>query len=81
MTQIKETAASVALAADEIAQGNTELSSRTEEQAAALQETAASMEQLTATVKSQHRRCTADRRVRPRDRADGGWRQGKGATT
>ncbi|QZE31429.1 methyl-accepting chemotaxis protein [Pantoea ananatis] len=52
VTQIKETAASVALAADEIAQGNTELSSRTEEQAAALQETAASMEQLTATVKS-----------------------------
>ena len=52
VTQIKDTAASVALAADEIAQGNTELSSRTEEQAAALQETAASMEQLTATVKS-----------------------------
>ncbi|CRH37292.1 Methyl-accepting chemotaxis citrate transducer Tcp [Pantoea ananatis] len=52
VSQIKETAASVALAADEIAQGNTELSSRTEQQAAALQETAASMEQLTATVKS-----------------------------
>ncbi|WP_210478268.1 methyl-accepting chemotaxis protein [Pantoea ananatis] len=52
VTQIKDTSASVALAADEIAQGNTELSSRTEQQAAALQETAASMEQLTATVKS-----------------------------
>ncbi|MCE0491877.1 methyl-accepting chemotaxis protein [Pantoea sp. Mb-10] len=49
---IKESAASVAMASDEIAEGNTELSSRTEEQAAALQETAASMEQLTATVKS-----------------------------
>ncbi|WP_210454472.1 methyl-accepting chemotaxis protein [Pantoea ananatis] len=52
VSQIKDSSASVALAADEIARGNTELSSRTEEQAAALQETAASMEQLTATVKS-----------------------------
>ncbi|KKB02644.1 methyl-accepting chemotaxis protein [Pantoea anthophila] len=52
VTQIKDSSASVALAADEISQGNTELSSRTEQQAAALQETAASMEQLTATVKS-----------------------------
>ena len=50
--QIKDASASVALAADEISQGNTELSSRTEQQAAALQETAASMEQITATVKS-----------------------------
>ncbi|WP_210525898.1 methyl-accepting chemotaxis protein [Pantoea ananatis] len=52
VSQIKESSASVALAADEISQGNTELSSRTEQQAAALQETAASMEQLSATVKS-----------------------------
>ncbi len=52
ISQIKDSAGSVALAADEISQGNTELSSRTEQQAAALQETAASMEQLTATVKS-----------------------------
>ncbi len=52
VVEIKDSSANVALAADEIAQGNTELSSRTEEQAAALQETAASMEQLTATVKS-----------------------------
>ncbi|MBK5017182.1 methyl-accepting chemotaxis protein [Pantoea sp. S62] len=52
VSQIKDSSASVALAADEISQGNTELSSRTEQQAAALQETAASMEQLTATVKS-----------------------------
>ncbi|WP_312670614.1 methyl-accepting chemotaxis protein [Pseudescherichia sp.] len=52
VSQIKDSAESVALASDEIAQGNTELSSRTEQQAAALQETAASMEQLTATVKS-----------------------------
>ncbi|MEW5289504.1 methyl-accepting chemotaxis protein [Erwinia papayae] len=52
VVQIKDTSSNVALAADEIAQGNTELSSRTEQQAAALQETAASMEQLTATVKS-----------------------------
>lgn len=52
VSQIKDSSTSVALAADEISQGNTELSSRTEQQAAALQETAASMEQLTATVKS-----------------------------
>lgn len=52
VSEIKTTAVSVALAVDEISQGNTELSSRTEQQAAALQETAASMEQLTATVKS-----------------------------
>ncbi|MEW5289852.1 methyl-accepting chemotaxis protein [Erwinia papayae] len=52
VAQIKDTAASVALAADEIARGNTELSSRTEQQAAALQETAVSMEQLTATVRN-----------------------------
>lgn len=52
VSQIKDSSVSVALAADEISQGNTELSSRTEQQAAALQETAASMEQLTATVKS-----------------------------
>lgn len=52
VSEIKDSSANVALAADEISQGNTELSSRTEEQAAALQETAASMEQLTATVKS-----------------------------
>ena len=52
VSDIKDSAASVALATDEISQGNVELSSRTEQQAAALQETAASMEQLTATVKS-----------------------------
>lgn len=52
VSKIKASSASVAMAADEISQGNTELSSRTEQQAAALQQTAASMEQLTATVKS-----------------------------
>lgn len=52
VSQIKNSSASVALAADDISVGNTELSSRTEQQAAALQQTAASMDQLTATVKS-----------------------------
>ncbi|WP_075181775.1 methyl-accepting chemotaxis protein [Pantoea sp. 1.19] len=52
VSEIKTAAAGVGNAADEIAQGNVELSSRTEEQAAALQQTASSMEQLTATVKS-----------------------------
>lgn len=41
----------IALGAEAIAEGNTDLSSRTDEQAAALQETAASMEQLASTVK------------------------------
>ncbi|MEJ5174584.1 methyl-accepting chemotaxis protein [Erwinia sp. MYb416] len=52
VSNIKDSSASVALAADEISQGNAELSSRTEQQAAALQETSANMEQLTLTVKS-----------------------------
>ncbi len=48
---IKSSSDSIALAAGEIAQGNTDLSQRTEEQAASLEETASSMEQLTATVR------------------------------
>lgn len=52
VSHIKDSSTSVAMAADEISQGNTELSSRTEQQAAALQQTAASIEQLTTTVKS-----------------------------
>lgn len=48
---IKRSSESIALAAGEIAQGNTDLSQRTEEQAASLEETASSMEQLTATVR------------------------------
>ena len=49
--QIKESTDSINVAAKEIAQGNSDLSSRTEEQAASLEETAASMEELTSTVK------------------------------
>ncbi|UVS99896.1 methyl-accepting chemotaxis protein [Burkholderia glumae] len=41
----------IAVSAEQLAAGNTDLSQRTEEQAASLEETAASMEQLTATVK------------------------------
>lgn len=48
---IKRSSESIALAAGEIAQGNTDLSQRTEEQAASLEETASSMQQLTATVR------------------------------
>ncbi|MYM33130.1 PAS domain-containing protein [Duganella sp. FT50W] len=40
----------IALATDEIADGNMDLSGRTESQASSLQQTASSMEQLTATV-------------------------------
>ncbi|MGF6603568.1 methyl-accepting chemotaxis protein [Paraburkholderia sp. GAS448] len=48
---IQTSSDSIAIAAGEIAAGNTDLSSRTEQQAASLQETAASMEELTATVR------------------------------
>ncbi len=41
----------IATATQQIAMGNTDLSSRTEEQASALEQTAASMEELTSTVK------------------------------
>ena len=51
MRTIKTGASEVNKAADQIAQGNTNLSQRTEEQAASLEETASSMEQMTATVK------------------------------
>jgi len=49
--RIQTSAASINLAAGEIASGNTDLSRRTEQQAANLEETAASMEELTSTVK------------------------------
>ena len=47
---IRHSAHSIQLAAQEIASGNEDLSRRTEQQAANLEETAASMEELTATV-------------------------------
>jgi methyl-accepting chemotaxis protein-1 (serine sensor receptor) len=47
---VRRNADSVATAAEQIAQGNIDLSSRTEEQASALQQTSALMEQLNATV-------------------------------
>jgi methyl-accepting chemotaxis protein len=42
---------SIAIASNEIAAGNLDLSARTEQQASSLEETAASMEELTATVR------------------------------
>ncbi|EJE50871.1 methyl-accepting chemotaxis protein [Acidovorax sp. CF316] len=48
---VHQSSESVASAAGQIAQGNTELSLRTEEQASALEETAASMEQLNSAVR------------------------------
>ncbi|PXW22943.1 methyl-accepting chemotaxis protein [Paraburkholderia caballeronis] len=47
---IKTSSETISVAASEIAQGNTDLSSRTEEQAASLEQTASSMEELTGTV-------------------------------
>ncbi len=49
--EVSETSQTLATAAREIAQGNTDLSQRTEEQAASLEETSASMEELTSTVR------------------------------
>jgi methyl-accepting chemotaxis protein-1 (serine sensor receptor) len=48
---VRDGAAAMAGATDEIATGNLDLSRRTEQQAASLEETASSLEQLTATVK------------------------------
>ncbi|QLI83159.1 PAS domain-containing protein [Chitinibacter fontanus] len=48
---IQDAAGAINIAAQEIAAGNSNLSSRTEQQAASLEETASSMEELTSTVK------------------------------
>jgi methyl-accepting chemotaxis protein len=50
MAAIQQMANEVNVAADELSQGNINLSQRTEQQAASLQQTAASMEQMTSTV-------------------------------
>jgi methyl-accepting chemotaxis protein len=51
ITAVRESAEQVALASNEIASGNSDLSARTETQASGLQQTASSMEQLTSTVR------------------------------
>ena len=51
IAQVKNSAGLITAAAQEIAQGNTDLSQRTTEQASNLEETASSMEELTSTVK------------------------------
>jgi methyl-accepting chemotaxis protein len=51
VSSVKLTAGEVHRAAEEISQGNADLSQRTEEQVASLQRTAASMEQMSRTVK------------------------------
>ena len=48
---VRNSTDSIAIAAQEIAAGNSDLSQRTEEQASNLEETASSMEELTSTVK------------------------------
>ena len=49
--QVRGGAEAIAVASNEIAQGNLDLSARTERQAGALEETASSMEELTSTVR------------------------------
>ena len=50
VSKMREAATSITTSANEIAQGNLDLSKRTEQQASALEETAASMEEMMATV-------------------------------
>ncbi|SFC02793.1 methyl-accepting chemotaxis protein [Massilia yuzhufengensis] len=50
VAQVRGGAETIAVASDEIARGNLDLSSRTEQQAGAIEETASSMEEITATV-------------------------------
>ena len=49
---LRDNADGILAVSDEIARGNTNLSSRTEQQASGLQQTAASMEELTSTVRN-----------------------------
>jgi methyl-accepting chemotaxis protein len=60
--QIKRASDNVACGANEIANGNADLSARTENQAASLQETASSMEQMTAMVRqtAEHARTASE---------------------
>ena len=51
VTEVRAGTDTIAIAAQEIAAGNLDLSSRTEEQASSLEETAAALEELTSTVK------------------------------
>ncbi len=51
VSRVRSGSEGVAIASQEIADGNNDLSARTEQQAAALEETASSMEQLGATVR------------------------------
>ncbi len=51
VTGVRQNADAVAIASEEIASGNTDLSARTETQASALEETAAAMEELSGTVR------------------------------
>ncbi len=51
VSEVRDSAAGIAIASSEIAQADNDLSARTESQASTLEQTAASMEQLSATVK------------------------------
>ena len=50
VAQVRNGTETIAVASDEIAQGNADLSARTEQQAGAIEETASSMEEMTTTV-------------------------------
>ncbi|TWI61233.1 methyl-accepting chemotaxis sensory transducer with TarH sensor [Pseudoduganella lurida] len=61
VANVRASAQTIGIAANEVATGNMDLSERTESQASALEQTAATMEQLTSTVRS-----TADNTMQAR---------------
>lgn len=57
VTQVRRSAEATAAAADDVANGNSNLSKRTEEQGSTLEETASAMEQLSVTVRENAESC------------------------
>lgn len=80
VSRVRSNADGVSMSSEQIAMGNTDLSSRTEEQASALQQTAASMEQMSSTVPPQRGQCFSGQPIGDQC-VDGGcaWRRGGGA--
>jgi methyl-accepting chemotaxis protein len=72
--RIVDSSSAVSTAAEEISQGNLNLSQRTEQQAASLQQTAASMEEMTSTVQqnTDNAKQASQLAINARDRAQQG---------
>ena len=74
VNKIVDSSSAVSTAAEEISQGNLNLSQRTEQQAASLQQTAASMEEMTGTVQqnTDNAKQASQLAINARDRAQQG---------